>query len=77
VTGGEPVRSLRHRAGDRLARQHPEGKLARQHPEGKKVIATKRTTVGDVMTTRVVAVKTDAPFAVRDHLSYAGRSDDA
>jgi len=68
VTGGEPVRSLRHRAGDRLARQHPEGK---------KVIATKRTTVGDVMTTRVVAVKTDAPFAVRDHLSYAGRSDDA
>jgi hypothetical protein len=39
--------------------------------------AMKPTTVGDVMTTRVVAVKKDASFAVRDHLSYAGRSDDS
>jgi hypothetical protein len=68
VTGGEPVRPLRHRAGDRLARQRPGGG---------KVIAMKRTTVGDVMTTRVVAVKKGASFAVRGRLSYAGRSDDS
>jgi hypothetical protein len=37
----------------------------------------KRTTVGDVMTTRVVAVKKGASFAVRGRLSYAGRSDDS
>ena len=35
---------------------------ARQHPQGKKVIAMKHTTVGDVMTTRVVAVKKNASF---------------
>jgi hypothetical protein len=33
----------------------------------------KRTTVGDVMTTRVVAVKKEGVVAVRDRLSYAGK----
>jgi CBS-domain-containing membrane protein len=52
VLGGEPLRSLRI--------SPVTG--SRQRPGRKKVIAMKRTTVEDVMTARVVAVKKDASF---------------
>jgi CBS-domain-containing membrane protein len=52
VLGGVPIGCRPHRADDRLAAA----------PGRKKVTAMKRTTVGDVMTTRVVAVKNKASF---------------
>jgi CBS domain-containing protein len=52
VLGGEPLRSLRI----------VPVTGSRQRLERKKVIAMKRTTVEDVMTTRVVAVTKDASF---------------
>jgi len=50
-----------------------------QRPRRKEIITMKRTTVGDVMTTRVVAVKRDASFKemIIRMREFRGRSDDS